>query len=306
MLGSFLRLQMYVAVLAEEGNFLRAARRLHISQSSLTRKIASLEKMVGVQIFERSTRRLVLTQAGRILLPEVQLALRHAERAMQLGRYQGRIQDGPVHLGYCPLIHASLLTKLHRLDLSELDARHTDVADCPQPGLVLETAATPQLVERVLRGELDAAVGVRPIEDRALWVESLAREAFCLCIPKNHELARRVSVPVRDFDGQLIFWIPREMHPGFYESTVEYIERIGAKPILHANYPGTQVIDIVSHGFGLALLPASAARLNSLGVVFRPVSDRFLQTETVLFARREHIRGKFREIASLLLAGFRA
>jgi DNA-binding transcriptional LysR family regulator len=200
MLGPFLEMQMYAAVLAEEGSFVRAARRLHVSQSNLTRKIAHLEKIVGLKIFERSTRRLGLTAAGRILLPEMQLSLRHAERAWELARYHGRIENGPVRLGYSPYIHSRLLPKLHRLDISELDGQHIGSADVPEPGVVLESAATPELVERVLQGRLDAAIGVGPVEDRDLWIEPLARESFCVCIPKNHELARRASVPVRDFD----------------------------------------------------------------------------------------------------------
>ena len=306
MLGPFLQLQMYVVALAEEGSFLRAARRLHISQSSLTRKIASLERLVGVQIFERSTRKLALTPAGRVLLPEVQLSLRHAERAMQLAQYQGRLQNGPLRFGCCPLIHAGVLAKLHRLDMSELDSRQTAGSSIPQPSVVLEAAPTPQLVERVLRGELDAGLGVHPIEDRALWIEPLARESFCLCIPKNHDLVRRASVPARDLDGQLLLWIPRDMHPTFYDATLQYFESTGAEPILRAFYPSTQVIDIVSHGFGIALLPASAARLNSMGVVFRPLSDRFLQTETVLFARREHMHGRLGDLAAHVVGRLRA
>ena len=191
------------------------------------------------------------------------------------------------------------------MDVSELDSRQRAGSDNPQPSLVLESVPTPQLVERVLRGEIDVGVGVHPIEGQVLWIEPLSREPFCLCIPRNHDLARRASVPVRDFDRQSLFWIPQDMHPALYEATVQYIESTGANPIPHATYPATQVIDIVSRGFGMALLQASAARLNSIGVVFRPVSDRFLQTETVLFARWEHVRAEFREMAAFLLARLR-
>jgi LysR family transcriptional regulator, benzoate and cis,cis-muconate-responsive activator of ben and cat genes len=306
MLGPFLEMQMYAAVLAEEGSFIRAARRLRISQSNLTRKIAHLEKMVGVKIFERSTRRLGLTATGRFLLPKMQSSLRHAERAWELARYHGRIEAGPIRLGYSPYVHSRLLPKLHRLDISELDGRHIGSADATKPGVVLKTAATPELVERVLQGKLDAAIGVCPVEDRDLWIEPLARESFCVCIPKNHDLARHASVPVRDFDGERLFWIPREMHPAFYDSTVEYIRSTGANPVLHEVYPAMQVIDIVAHGFGLALLPGASARLNHMGVVFKPVADRLLQIETVMFARREHLQGKFQDFASVLLSQLRS
>ena len=306
MVGPFLELQMYVAVLAEEGSFLRAARKLHISQSSLTRKIAHLEQALGVKIFERSTRRLVLTAAGRIALPEMQLSLRHAERAWALARHWGRIEDGPFRLGYCPLIHSNLLPKLHRMDLTDFDARQANSAQIPTPGLTYTAANTPRLIELVLRGEIDAGIGVGPIEDQGLWVESLVRESFCVCIPRNNPLARRPAIPARDFDGQSLFWIPREIHPTLYDSTIEYIQSTGADPVLQPAYPATQVIDIVSHGFGLALLPGAAARLTHMGVVFRPVSDRFLQIETVVFAKRELVQGKLQAFAPFLLSRLRS
>ena len=84
---SFLQAQVYVAIVAEEGSFSRAARRLHTSQSFVTRRISSIEKALGARLFDRSTRKVELTPAARRLLPEVQLALRHAERAWELARY---------------------------------------------------------------------------------------------------------------------------------------------------------------------------------------------------------------------------
>lgn len=96
------------------------------------------------------------------------------------------------------------------------------------------------------------------------------------------------------------------MHPRLYDSRVEYIQSTGANVILHSVYSATQAIDIVAHGFGLALLPGASARLNHMGVVFRPVADWFLQIGTVMFARREHLRGRFQDSASLFLSQLRS
>ena len=72
---SFLHMQVYVATIAEQGSFSRAAKLLKTSQSFLTRKIGNLEKTLGVKLFDRSTRKLVLTPAGNLLLPEIQNVL---------------------------------------------------------------------------------------------------------------------------------------------------------------------------------------------------------------------------------------
>jgi len=299
---SFLETQMYVAVLAEEGSFSRAAQRLRTSQSFLTRKIADLEKNLGSKIFVRSTRRLELTEAGRMLLPDVQLSLRHAERAWELARYHGRKESGPIRVGYSPYTHSAMLPMLHRLDVSEIEASRVGATDGSGPRLVFESSGTLELVDRVLRGKLHVAFGVQPIQDRELWIEPVAQEPFCICVPKNHGLARRPSLSARDLHGQLLFWIPRDLHPEFYDCTVEYIRSTGAHPVWHEVRSAAQAIEIVSHGFGLALLPNAAARLSHTGVVLKPMSDRFLRIETAMFARRDMLREPLQDFMLFLVS----
>jgi DNA-binding transcriptional LysR family regulator len=89
-------IQVYVVVLAQEGSFLRAAQKLHTSQPFLTRRIAYLEKSIGAKLFDRTSRRLELTAAGKLFVPEAIASLNHAERAWDLARYQARIESGPL------------------------------------------------------------------------------------------------------------------------------------------------------------------------------------------------------------------
>jgi DNA-binding transcriptional LysR family regulator len=102
--------------------------------------------------------------------------------------------------------------------------------------------------------------------------------------------------------GQLLFWIPREANPAFYDSVTAYVESTGAEPVYQQVRSATHAIEIVSHGFGLALLPSAAARLSCSGVVFRPVTDRFLQIKTAMFLRRERLRGSLQDLALFLIS----
>jgi DNA-binding transcriptional LysR family regulator len=299
---SFLQAQVYVAIVAEEGSFSRAARRLHTSQSFVTRRISRIEKALGARLFDRSTRKVELTPAARRLLPEVQLALRHAERAWELARYAARIGTEPIRLGYAADIHSQLVPVLYQLNLFDLEVRRIDAAGMPEPRPELATANHPDAVEQVLRGELQIGLGVEPIEDPALWVEPVAREGFCVCLSKNHALAPRPSVSARDLDGQVLFWLPRRLHPAFYDQTLEYIHSTGARPVLHELATLTHAIEIAAHGIGIALLPRAAARLSHPRVVFKPVTDRFLQIETAIFARRDLMRDGLEEFARFVSA----
>lgn len=296
----FLQAQVYVAIVAEEGSFSRAARRLRTSQSFVTKRIANLERTLGARLFDRSTRRLELTAAGRRLLPDVQLALRHAERAWELARYSATIESLPIRIGYSPYIHIGLLPMLYQTNLSDLEATRLDSSEVPEPRPELESSDTPDLIERVLRGHLQAGLGVQPIEDRDLWVETVAREGYCICVSKNHGLAQRPSISARDLHGQSLFWIPRKLHPNFYDQTLEYIQSTGAHPVLHEVGSVVHAIDIAARGLGIALLPRAAARLSHPGVVFKPVTDRFLLIETAIFARRDLLRGTHQEFILFL------
>lgn len=297
---AFLQGQVYVAVVAEEGSFSRAARRLRVSQPIVTTRIAAFEKTLGIRIFERTTRRLELTAAGRLLLPEVQLSLRHAERGWELARYSARSATTPIRIGYSPYISSELLPTLYEFNVAELEAKRVEVAGFPEPHPELASSNTPDLIEQVLRGKLQIGLGIQPIQDPGLWVQTVAREAFCICVPKNHVFAQRTSIPVRDLDGQLLFWVPRKLHSSFYDQTVDYVRSTGAQPVFHEAASVIHAIETVARGAGLALLPRGASRLSRSGVVFKPISDHFLKIETAIFSRRDLLHGGLQNVALFL------
>lgn len=300
---SFLQMQVYVAAIAEHGSFSRAAKRLNTSQSFLTRKIGKLERALGVRLFERSTRKLILTPAGNLILPEVQTSLRHAERAWDLAHFHLQLSKGPLRLGYSPLTNSNALLLLYRLDLSELEkSRIGSLQEIPEPRAVFKSATTENLIELVLHGELHAAMGIAPIEEPGLWIETLVREPFSICVPKNHPLAQRATLSIRDLHGQILFWIPRSRNPGFYDFVIDYIESTGAELVYQEIGSIAQALEVVSHGLGLALLPRSAARISHSGVLFKSITDRYLQIETVIFARKNMVRGPFGDVFRLLVS----
>lgn len=271
-----LYLQLLVVVLAEQGSFIRAARKLGMPQPSLTRKISQLEQELGVGLFERTTRRLELTKAGRLFVPEAVAAMSHAKRAWELARRQSQIENGPLRIGYSPYIQSAFLPFLQRLHHA------TDES----PNLALESALTLQMVEEVLQGKLHAALGIGPIVDRDLLIHSIGQEGFCICIPRNHSLSRKLTVSVSDLHGELLFWVPRAFHPAFYSHVRKYIRGLGVQPIFKEVCATAQGIELVAQGFGMALMPRSTAHLSRSGVVFKPLADRYLKIETLLFTRR--------------------
>ncbi len=174
-----LEVNILIVVIAQEGNFVRASKKLGIAPPSLSRRVAWLERNIGVKLFDRSTRNVELTAAGRLFVQESSLSLSHAERAWDLARFQAQIDSGPYRVGYSPYTHSAFLPLLNGLS----PAPHPP-GDEPS-GIVLETANTLELVERVLRGRLHAALGVGPIADQDLWVQRAGQEGFSVLLAEE-------------------------------------------------------------------------------------------------------------------------
>jgi len=170
----------------------------------------------------------------------------------------------------------------------------------------LETGSTTELMERVVRGKLHVGFGILPVMDDDLWVSAVAREPFCLCIPKNHRLAQKSNVSAMELDGEIVFWIPRVAHPGFYDHTVEYIQGRGIRPVLREVGSGTQAMDIVAHGFGVALLPRSFTRYSRTGIVFKAITDLYPKIETALFVRQDQRYGVIQDHVQAMLSQLRS
>ncbi len=285
-----LAFNVIIVVIAQEGSFVRASKKLRISQPSLTRRVSALERSLGVKLFERTTRRLELTRAGRLFVQEAAISLTHAERAWDLARYEGRIENGPYRIGYSPYIHSAFLPPLNGLK-----ALHRPPEDEPS-GILLESATTLESVDRVLRGHLHAALGVGPVVDEDLWVQPVGWEGFSICVPKSHKLAQRSDLTVRDLHGEMVFWIPRSVQPRFYGHIMKYIHSRGVQPVFREVRGTNHALEFVAHGFGLAMLPRSAARISHSGAVFKPLTDRYLGVETVLFMRRDQRYGYLKDL----------
>ena len=291
-----LEVNILIVIIAQEGSFIRASKKLGIAPPSLTRRVAWLERNIGVKLFDRSTRNVELTAAGRLFVQESSLSLSHAERAWDLARFQAQIDSGPYRVGYSPYTHSAFLPLLNGLS----PAPHPP-GDEPS-GIVLETANTLELTERVLRGKLHAALGVGPIVDRDLWVERVGREGFSVCLPRNHRLAQKASITVHDLDGQTVFWMPPSLQPRFYGRVMKYIGSLGVRPVFKEVRSSTHALEFASQGAGLALFPRSAARLSHAGTMFKPLTDRYLGVETVLFMRRDQRYGMLKEIVDEFLS----
>lgn len=306
------RTQQFLLLAVQTGSLHKAAKTLGVHPSVLTRHIDRLETDMGVKLLDRSHNRFSVTEPGRLFLREIQESMTHAARAWQLAQYRARIEQGPFRLGYSPYVHSRLVPLLERFGVRGSGAQSAPMTEQTSSlktlelRIALETGGTVHLVEDVLNSRLHAAFGVLPILEPDLWIRSIVREPFCVCVSKNHRLAKPAAALARDLDGETVFFLPRSLHPCFYDQTLEYVASTGAKALWKEVIWFTHAMEIVAHNLGVALLPRSAARHSHMGVVFKPVTDKLLWIETALFSRKDRQDDRTQELLDALVAQLRA
>ncbi len=184
------QLRTFVTV-AEHGHFGAAAQRLGISQPSLSQALAALENGLGVQLIERSTRRVIVTPVGSSLLPYAQTTVDSLDSFVSHAKgAHGRLA-GPMTIGMIPTIAPFVLPAFLR-SLPE-------IAPDLEPRIVEEK--TSSLVESLRQGGLDAAIVASPEEGSGIAHLDLYEEEFVLVLPQGHPFVGRDDLTVADLES---------------------------------------------------------------------------------------------------------
>lgn len=210
----------FVAV-AEELSFTKAARRLEIAQPPVSRHIRDLESELGVKLFERTSSRVLLTDAGRGFLNEVRVVLQHVSQAIEAARQAQSGGAGTVRLGIGKGL-GDVVGKIvnHYLRVSprvEIDVR--DIASGFQ-------------VEAFLDRKIDVGFMRGPIETPQLASAPLFQEQFSVVLRKSSPLARNRSLRLPQLRGETLLMIDRRISPGVYDRTLSLFRDHGIEPRL--------------------------------------------------------------------------
>jgi DNA-binding transcriptional LysR family regulator len=270
------QLRCFVAV-GEELHFGRAAERLNMTQPPLSRQIRLLEHAVGTPLFERTSRRVRFTAAGRAFFPEAMRILRLAEESTSRLRRIAKGQQGSIAIGYTAAYGYWLLPQIVR----RLRER------VPETSVTLKEMVTRQQLEAIEAGQLDVGL-MRPHgEQGGLATVLVGREALLLAIaerdagrwPKEPTLA---CLHLRPF----VTYAPYEAHY-FHQLVQRCLDRARVKPQIVEYVPQIHtMLGLVSCGVGAALIPETAARLHFDGVVLRPVAMKPARPVEMVYCHR--------------------
>jgi LysR family hydrogen peroxide-inducible transcriptional activator len=250
----------YLCAVAEHKHFSKAAEACHVTQSTLSAAIQELESQLGVVIFERSKKNVLITPLGERLLHQARIILGDVEDLVSLAKSHDEALAGEIRLGVIPTIGPFLLPHL----LGELRKRYTKLK------LFLKEDLSAQLVQRLQQGDLDLIILAFPYATPDMETLTLFRDEFLLCLPQGHALEKSRNVRQQQLRGEKLLLL-EEGHC-LRDHALEACKLESADTDLV--YQGTSLhtlVQMVANGLGVTLLPTMAVEADVLGETHLPL-----------------------------------
>ncbi|WP_374552690.1 LysR substrate-binding domain-containing protein [Sphingobium yanoikuyae] len=260
-----LRLLRYFVAVADEGNFNRAADRLHIAQPPLSRAIQQLEAHVGAHLLDRASRPLRLTDVGRLLHAQALQLLARMEDVETMVKTAATSQRRRLVIGF---VASTIYARL-----PELIREFRKVADNVE--LVMVESTTLEQIAALKDGRIDVGFGRIRFEDPAVRRIILRNEKMVAAFPMDHPLARGEGpISIRDLaeEPQIIY--PRAPRPSYADQVISLFRDHAIEPrIVHEARELQIAIGLVAAQEGMAIVPESVHRARSHDVAFRDLIE---------------------------------
>ena len=257
------RLLRYFAVVAEESNISRAAQRLFISQPPLSRHIRHLESQLGVALFLRHTKGLILTDEGKRVLDIVRPLLCLQERTLSALSQLSAPAQQLLRIGLTTAFEQGVFAAAESALGEQTGALH------------ITRQSSPALARLVRKGKLDAALVALPLNTEGLHLHPLSyQEPLIVALPASWPEAVTADLTLIALNHRPLFWFPRERNPDFFDYTRRIFDRAGYSPA-YVEEPAEHDVLLarIARGEGMILLPASFSAIQRQGVVFCPLRD---------------------------------
>jgi LysR family hydrogen peroxide-inducible transcriptional activator len=239
----------YFDILANTLHFRKAAEMARISQPALSAQIAEMELLLGASLFERTRRTVVLTDMGRRLLPRIRGILDEIRSLEELAGQRRGILRGRLRLGIIPTIAPYLLPLL----IPDLREAYPDLT------IELREAVTSKLVEDLRLGDLDTIIAALPIEGEGTIAKPLFRDRFLIATSTND--IDVLTSPMTQEDVALERLLLLEEGHCLRDQALAVCSNVKQRQLV--NYGATSMatlLQMVSHGMGLTLIPEIAVR----------------------------------------------
>ncbi len=250
--------------LAEEGSFSRAAIKLDIGQSALTKQIGFLEQVLGLELFSRLNRQVIPTVEGEAFVEQARLSVEYEERAFQAAR---AVHDGIeeiIRIGKSPYTDPYFLTQVYSLRLPLF----------PRFSVQTTTKLAPELAHDVTVGSLDLAFLTGVPTTAQLSSVTVGDQPFFVAMLDEDRLALKYEVECKDLERNSCILFERHVQPFLYDNLLR-VAKPASQPglSLHHMMTAEEGSNLIRRGLGVAVLTQNGAwRIAKNGITIRPLN----------------------------------
>jgi len=265
------------AAVAEELHFTRAARRLHLDQSAVSRHIQKLESKLGTKLFARGGRGIELTESGIVFIPYARRSLACASQGEQLAQTVARGEPQEFVIAYSPLIDVHLISQISTI------AADTKL----RVPLRFESVTDEKLTETLFDGSSQAAIGILPAPDDLAAV-CMLQERLVVAVRAIHRLADHPIIHASELSDDPVVWVLTGLDSAPTKHFMNLFRRARYLPnLVRVAQSATEALALVREGFGVAMVKASELQLDPKGIVLLQLAEPYLIAETGLIYLRE-------------------
>ena len=273
-----LRQLRYFAAVARAGNFTRAAEALRMAQPPLSRQIQQFEAELGLALFERGSRPVRLTDAGRLVFEQAVQVLERAEEIKALAKRLREADRTHLSMGFV----ASTLYGY----LPELIRRYRDAR--PGVELTLVELTTFEQIAALKEGRIDVGFGRIQFEDAALERLLLRNERLIVALPASHKLlGLQRALRLDDLADSPLIVYPKAPRPSYADQVLALFRARDLRPDMIFEVRELQTaLGLVAAETGLCLVPASVERLRRDGVAYRELDEAGAVSPVIMSTRK--------------------
>lgn len=284
------QLQVFQAV-AVSASFTRAGEKVGLTQPAVSRCVTELEQQMGVKLLNRTTREVLLTDAGRSLAGGLEGALDQLQAVLQGVQGMGTQRRGRVRVACSPTLSAHLLPAC--------------IAQCrrdhPELQLVLLDRIQQLTLNSVLLGEVDFGVVVDPGERDELHTQTILSEEFCLALPATHRLARKKQVRWSDLAGEPLVLLDQSSGSRRLIDRALAEQGVQANVVQEVGHP-TTIFRMLEAGLGVSVVPRLALGGGDLADLAQRALVPQVPRQIMLVHRRNRALAPIAQVAWDLIA----
>ena len=274
------RQMRYFVAVAEELSFRRAGERLNLAQPALSRAIRQLEESLGTRLLERTSRRVELTDTGRVFLEGCRRSLGSVEKMLDDTRRVHAGEIGQLAIGYTDFAISGVLPEI----MQAFRQRFPDIT------VDLAHMVTARQLEALARGDIQVGFMTGPVAEPGLEHVVVQNERLVVILSDNHPLAARAAIPIVRLAGEP-FVMGQAAHWGHFLSHVTMVcQTAGFTPrVVQEAYNSEGIFGLIAADMGLTLHTECAVNYHRRGLTIRPLrgNDHRVPTAAAWRAARD-------------------